>query len=194
MMCVCSFRRRIGYSESAGSAYSRLPRLWQKFTIYCTQPGPLGNHNSIAGLQSGWILDFRPANGITDKVSPTHQFELVLDICAVHFDGLNAQMKVLGNLARPLALSDELEDFELAVREAFHRRMGDLRPVPGEDLQYLGGSLIARVYLPTQDLADSPHQQLAALLLHDVAAPASPSQVNSTESALAIALMPSMLL
>src|ERR1035441_8985314 len=89
MMCVCSFRRRIGYSESAGSAYIRLPRLWQKFTIYCTQPGPLGNHNSIVGLQSGWILDLRPANGITDQVGPAHQFELVLDIRAVHFDGLN---------------------------------------------------------------------------------------------------------
>src|ERR1017187_1794081 len=147
----------IGYSESAGSAYSRLPRLWQKFTIYCTQPGPLGNHNSIAGLQSGWILDLRPANGITDQVGPAHQFELVLDIRAVHFDGLNAQMKVLGDLAGPLALPDELEDFELAVGEAFHRRMGDLCPVPGEDLQYLGGHLLADVYLPTQDLADGPH-------------------------------------
>src|ERR1039457_2858022 len=57
MMCVCSFWRRIGRSQFAGCAYTRLPRLWQKFTIYCAHARPLAIQNSSAGLQSGRILN-----------------------------------------------------------------------------------------------------------------------------------------
>ena len=51
------------------------------------------------------------------------------------FDRLDAQVKSFGDLAGPLALTDQLEDFEFAIGQPFDGRPICFRPAAGKDLK-----------------------------------------------------------
>src|SRR4051812_31361676 len=57
-------------------------------------------------------LRFHPAHGMADQRSDILQFQLFLNVTAVHIDGLGAEMKLFGDVARALALADQLKHFE----------------------------------------------------------------------------------
>ena len=56
----------------------------------------------------------------------------MLNVGAVDFHRLDAQVKALGNIARPLAQPDQLVNLEFTVRPALGRRNGRRVPLTGE--------------------------------------------------------------
>jgi hypothetical protein len=61
------------------------------------------------------LLGFHPANGVPNQRRGVLQFELLLDMTAVHIDRLRTEVKLLGDVTRALALADELKNLKLAI-------------------------------------------------------------------------------
>src|SRR5688572_774653 len=57
-------------------------------------------------------LDIAPLNGVLNQLRGVIEVELLLDMCAMGFDRLYAQVKLLGDLSRALALADHVEYFQ----------------------------------------------------------------------------------
>ena len=66
-------------------------------------------------------LRLDPPNGMTDERRGVGQFQFLLDVAAMHIDGLWAQRKLLGNFPGAFALANELENLELPVAELLDR-------------------------------------------------------------------------
>ncbi len=80
---------------------------------------PFLRGHGIAALEraarSAFSFHFRPANGVMHEIVGRFQFQLSLDVRAMHLDGFHAQMQELGDVARALAAPDQLEHFKFAV-------------------------------------------------------------------------------
>ena len=72
----------------------------------------------ISLRRSAKVLSFHPPDRLADEGGGVRQLEFFLDVEAMDFDRLHAQMEMLGNLARPPALADQLEDLEFAISQA----------------------------------------------------------------------------
>ena len=57
----------------------------------------------------------RPLQGVADQLGAALKPQLVFDMFTVRFDRLDAHAQALRDLGGADALSDEVEDFELAV-------------------------------------------------------------------------------
>src|ERR1035437_3081959 len=86
---------------------------------------------------SGRLASMRvnPANRVVHQISRVLQLELLLDVGAVHLDGLDAQMQAFGDFAGAAPLPDELEDFEFSVSEPLHGRANSPGLATGKKLQ-----------------------------------------------------------
>ena len=73
-----------------------------------------------------------------------------------------------GKVACALALTDELEDLELAVAELLDGRVGAAGAPSRERVEQLGRHAFADIDLPVQHLPDAQQQFLRTRLLHDV--------------------------
>ena len=60
-------------------------------------------------------LSLPPPDRMPDQIRRIFQIELLLDMTAVHVDGFGTEVQLCCNVARALALADELEDFKLTV-------------------------------------------------------------------------------
>ena len=66
-------------------------------------------------------LRFHPAEGVMHEVVGGIQSKLFLEVGAVDLDGFDAQMQLLGDVARALAAANQLEHLEFTVGESFVR-------------------------------------------------------------------------
>ena len=60
-------------------------------------------------------LGVDPSDGGPEKFVGVYQVKFVLDVGAVSFDGLDAQMQFFGHLPRPISGPDEAKDLQFAV-------------------------------------------------------------------------------
>src|SRR6266849_5560147 len=122
----------------------------------------------------GFPLRLDPAHRVMRQFAGRAEVELALHVHAMHFDGLGAEVEAAGHVARAEYLAVELEDFKLAVAQFFHRRAFHLGAMAGEDGENFREHLVAHIDSPFQDLADGLRELDAALVLHQVTAPARP--------------------
>ena len=61
------------------------------------------------------LLRFGPAHGVPHQGSHIFQLKLLLNVTAVHIDRLRAEVKLLRDIARALALADELGLFIIGI-------------------------------------------------------------------------------
>src|SRR5688572_2506825 len=117
-------------------------------------------------------IALHPTHGEMDEFARGGELKLALDVEAMDFDSLDAEVQFFRNVPRIFAVADQLEDFKLAIGEALNACGGCLGAVSRKCLEDAGRSVRADVDLPAQDLAYRLHQLFATCLLHHVAAPA----------------------
>ena len=61
------------------------------------------------------LLRLDPADRVSDEGCRVLEFQLRFDVAAMHLHRLRAEVEFLRNLARALALADELEHLKLPV-------------------------------------------------------------------------------
>src|ERR1051326_816346 len=116
------------------------------------------------------VLGLHPAHSEANQFRGGVHLQFGFDVHAMHFDGLDAQVQLLGNLPGAFALADELKDFKLAVRQILDRRPARFGAAAGKDFQNPGGHFFADGDLAAEHLADGLQQFHAAFLFHDVTA------------------------
>ena len=63
------------------------------------------------------LLRLPPLNCVLNQLGCVSEVELFLNVRAMRFDRLNAEMELFGNLAGAVALADEAEHFEFAIAQ-----------------------------------------------------------------------------
>src|SRR6476661_4327267 len=91
-------------------------------------------------------------------------------------DGFGAEAKLAGNLTRGEALSDHLENLDLAIGETFDGRFAKIRFGPDRELDHALGSALAEIHLATENFANRTDNAAADLLFVDVANRARPQR------------------
>ena len=94
--------------------------------------------------------------------------ELFLDVCAVGFDRLRAEVQASGDILGGDALADELEDLEFPRTERVGAGLLVFRTV-GKKLEQLPGDGLAHIDAAAQDGMNRLEHLVAVLALHDVA-------------------------
>ena len=75
----------------------------------------LGNTCRGESIARRWVaggrrsLRVHPIEGVVDQFGSAFQAELALDVFAVGFDGLDAQVQFVSNLARAMPLADQVD-------------------------------------------------------------------------------------
>src|SRR5437764_6829984 len=77
-----------------------------------------------------------PADCKSNQFRNASDFKLLLDVHTVYFRRFNADAQLLSDLFRGSPLADQLENFELAIRQRLHRRSARFAP-PGYRIEYL---------------------------------------------------------
>src|SRR5581483_8142998 len=109
-----------------------------------------------------------------------HQFggvfevEFFLDVGPVGLNGLDAEVKLFGDLAGAAALADEAENFEFTVAKALHERTGPAGAAAGQLVHELAAHFLAQVNAAAEDLANRAENGFGRFGFHDVAGSAGP--------------------
>jgi len=61
------------------------------------------------------FLGFDPTNRLVHNIRPAAKLQFLPNVCAMHLDRFDAQMKMVGDFSCRLALADELENFEFTI-------------------------------------------------------------------------------
>src|SRR5688572_4991348 len=104
-------------------------------------------------------LDIRfaihPLDGSADELSGGFDLELVLDVRAVGFHRLDAEIEGVGDLAGPLPFSKRAEDFELAITELIDGGgSGLLTPPRKKGVQQLPVERLTQIHAAFEDAAN----------------------------------------
>src|SRR6266404_2917683 len=113
-------------------------------------------------------LALNPGGGVLGEFSGVLQIELPFDLLTIILNGLDTQVQFFRNIARFFPLADQLEDFQLAVAEAFYRRFVDIVLTADLLLEHLCREAIANVNGPSQDSPNGRQNLFQRLFLHEV--------------------------
>ncbi len=102
------------------------------------------------------------------KFSRVFQIELPLDLFAIIFDGFDAQVQFLCNIARLFPLPDQLEHFQLAVAESLYRGFVDVILTTHLLLEHLCREAVTDINGPSQHSPNGRQNLFQCLLLHEV--------------------------
>ncbi len=114
-------------------------------------------------------LALNPGGGVLGEFSGVLQIELPFDLLTIILNGLDTQVQFFRNIARFFPLADQLEDFQLAVAEAFYRRFVDIVLTADLLLEHLCREAIANVNGPSQDSPNGRQNLFQRLLRFNVA-------------------------
>ena len=95
--------------------------------------------------------------------------QFLADAEAMGLDRLDAQLELAGDLAGGVAVADQLEDFEFAVRQHPHARLELGRFAIDRAGHQHRGQFVADAHLAFHHLAQRAHDLLGSLQLGDVA-------------------------
>ncbi len=123
-----------------------------------------------ASLEIVSMILFDPIKGASEEFFAVADVQLLFHAEAVRFDGFGTDVEPLGNLLNFQAIADELEDFQLAIGEAFFGTAALLERTAAVNAgeQFFGHGF-AEVNFPLQDSPNRVHDLVGRLIFGDVA-------------------------
>ena len=123
-MIPCAWNGRTRRNYRCIGSIKPMRRHKQAQPDFCTTEVLRGRQGFPDGIgkfsrrkKSSALFADAPLNRMLHQFSCTAQRELLLDVRLVGFDRLHADMQFLGNLPGGVALTDQPEDFQFAVRK-----------------------------------------------------------------------------
>src|SRR5437870_13298645 len=86
-----------------------------------------------------------PGSRVLGELTGVFQVELPFDLLAIILDGLDAQVQLVGNIARLFPLTDQLKNFQLPVAQSFDRRLVDIGLAADLLLQHFGSEAVTDI-------------------------------------------------
>src|SRR5665213_1168290 len=102
------------------------------------------------------------------------KIQLLLDVSAMGFNRLDAQVKFLGDGPRAVSLADQAEDFQFAVAQFLDGRTGQGGASAYQGVEYPGAEALAQIDFAAEDFAQGGQDALGAFLFHNVTGGAGP--------------------
>src|SRR5580765_1975104 len=88
--------------------------------------------------RSGGFFALDPGRCVLGQFRSAFQVQFLLNLLAIIFDGLDAQVKFVGDVARLLPPADKLKDLHFTIAQPAHRRFADVRLPTDLALQHFG--------------------------------------------------------
>ncbi len=121
--------------------------------------------NICIGLILRAVFELHPLDRMAKQFRCVLQFELALDVLAMRFDGLDAQVKIFGDLAGRCSVSDHFEDLQFPIGQAFCGKPAGLGWTVDKLREHPGRHLLGEVNFTANNLPDGRQNSLGWLAL-----------------------------
>src|ERR1051326_970122 len=119
--------------------------------------------------ESGRLFALDPGGGVVGQFRGAVQVELALNLFAVVFDGFDAEMEFLGDVASLFPAADELKNLEFAITQAFDGGFGDVSFSTNLLMEHASGKGVADENSSGENPTNGDQDFFEGLIFHEVA-------------------------